>query len=257
MPNRSATSAVLRIVKYGLLIVVCVLFVTAAAFRIQSYLFARKVHSVLEQMAKLQLQKTSKEEILTLLPELEPGTLTGLVIVDYSEAKCPGDGCYRFVIRNWPNGLLGKLQQKMGYNYDWLYYGAYLLGHRFRGFEGYVETREGRISRYEYLLFIEYREFAAIEAVEVHVMGSDRESFPGHFGFIQSYDEIENFKIKIPSNKRKEVIYVAFTPEAQPGDVKSAFDVHLECAWHTLGCSMTKQVLPILWKEKIEPGENR
>ena len=139
-------SAVLRIAKYSVLVVASILLLTMALWRIQSYFFARRVQSVLAQMAKLKVQKTSNKEILTLLPELRPGTLTSLVINDDTEVKCPGDACYRFLIRNWPNGLLAKFQQKMGYKYDWLFHGAYLLGYRFCGFEAYVETRGGRLA---------------------------------------------------------------------------------------------------------------
>ena len=42
MPNGPAMSAVLRIVKYAVLVVVSILLVTMLSFRIQSYFFARK-----------------------------------------------------------------------------------------------------------------------------------------------------------------------------------------------------------------------
>jgi len=75
MPPRPASSIALRLLKYALLAVASSLFIIAASFRLQSYFFARKVHSVLTQREQIQRDKTAEEEVHTLLPDLRQGIL--------------------------------------------------------------------------------------------------------------------------------------------------------------------------------------
>jgi hypothetical protein len=68
---------------------------------------------------------------------------------------------------------------------------------------------------------------------------------------MRDYDEIGGFRIKVPSNMPTKILYVAFTPDAQPQAVRNAFDVRLDCIWNVTGCLTTRQVLPALWNEKV------
>src|SRR6266480_2503311 len=246
-----ASSISSRPFRFAFLLSVLLWFITTASFRVQSYLFDRKVHFVLRRMEKIQLNKTSKEEVLVLVPELKPGILWSFVLNGHSEDTCPGDACYVLHIQNYPDGILAELRAKLEYRHDWIFKTAYWLGHRFRSFGAYVEVRRGQVSRYEYSLSLEDAEFPANGLVGVQVLGANRESFPGGFGFMRDYDEIGGFRIKVPSNIPTKILYVAFTPDAQPKAVRNAFDVRLDCIWNVTGCLTTRQVLPALWNEKV------
>jgi hypothetical protein len=255
MPISPAKSGIFRRILFVLLLVASIILITAATFRLQSYFFARKVQSVLSRMEQIQLDKTKQAEVLALIPELEPGSR--YVISDQSGSRCPGDACYVLRIQNWPGGIVARLQARLSYRFQWLFEAIYWLGHRYLLFAANVEIRAGRVSRYEYSLGVECVKYPASDAVEVEVLGADRASFPGYFGFMRDYDEIGDFRIRVPSNKPTTMLFVAFTPDAKAEDVRSTFAVHLECIWNAQGCSATKQLLPLLWEQKMASGSQK
>lgn len=257
MPVRLRKSVVLRRALHLLLLFASIILITAASFRLQSYLFALKVQSIVSRMGQIQLDKASQAEVVALLPELKPGVLWSFPINHEEYQKCPGDACYSLLIQNVPNGLVFKLREKLNNGHDWIFRVAYWLGHRYRNFRVYVEIRDGRVSSYEYGLAVSDDEYPLGGLVDLQVLGADRASFPGYFGFMSDYDEIRGFRIRIPNNRWTRTMYVAFTPEADPKDVKNAFDIHLECIWNAEGCSADKQLLPLLWEQKIEPGSRK
>ncbi len=257
MPNRLVKSDFFRRTPLALLLFASIIFITAASFRLQSYFFACKVNSVLSRMEKIQLDKTSKEEVLASLPELRPGIPWGFVLNRRPDESCAEDSCYGLRLQNWPDEMLGKLRKKLEYRHVWLFKTIYWLGHRWLTLGAFVQIRDGKVSRYEYALGVEDEEYPAGGIVGVQVLGADRAGFPGYFGSMSDYDEIGGFRIRIPNNMWTKTMYVAFTPEAQPEDVRNAFDVHLECAWNTEGCSADEQLLPLLWKQKIEPKRQK
>ena len=221
---------------------------TMIGLRVQSLLFERKVYSVLSRLGQLQLDKTPEEAVLRSMPELKSGILWSFLVNGQRDDRCPGDACYVLRVQNVPNGMLSRLREKLGYQHDWIFKAAYLVGHRFWTFDAYVEIREKKVSRYEYALSVEDAESPANGLVGVQVLGADRASFPAGYGFIEGYDKITGFKITRPSNRQTTVMRVAFTPEAEPEDVRNAFDVHLDCVWNFEGCSATSQLLPAVWE---------
>jgi len=257
MSARLPKSVILHRILYVLLLFASIIFITAVTFRLQSYFFARKVQSVLRRMEKIQLDKTSKEEVLVSLPELRPGIPWGFVINRRPDERCAEDSCYGLRLQNWPDEMLGKLREKMEYRHVWLFKTIYWLGHRWLTLGAFLQIRDGKVSRYEYALGVEDEEYPAGGIVGVQVLGTDRASFPGYFGSMSDYDEIGSFRIRIPNNEWTKIMCVAFTPGAQPEDVRNAFDVHLECVWNTVGCSADKQLLPLLWEQKIEPRRKK
>lgn len=188
-----------------------------------------------------------------MIPELKPGTQAGFLIGGEPNLRCRGDACYTLHMQNWPDGVVAKLEAKLGDHCHGLFDGVHWLGHRYFLFAAYVEIRSGIVSRYEYSLEIEYREYPVADTVGMQVFGSDRASFPGYFGFMRFYDEIGDFRTEVASNKPTTSLYVSFTPDAQPSDVRSAFEVHLNCLWNAQQCSATKQLLPSLWEKRIKP----
>jgi len=251
MPISPAKSRIFRRILFVLLLVASIILITAATFRLQSYLFARKVQSVLSRMGQIRLDKTSHAEILVLIPELKPGSR--YLPSNQPDAGCLAEACYAIHIQNWPGGMIARMQAKLSYRFQWLFEAIYWLGHRYLLFTAYVEVRAGRVSRYEYSLGVECVNQPASDAVEVKVLGADRAGFPGYFGFMRDYDEIGDFGIRVPSNRPATSRYVAFTPDAQPEYARNAFDVHLDCLWNAQGCSATRQLLPLLWEQKMEP----
>ena len=119
-------------------------------------------------------------------------------------------------------------------------------------FGAYVEIRAGRVSRYEYSLMVENNDFTG-PPLMLNVLGSNRAAYPGEFGYMRTYDDIAVFGTRMPSNRQKTHLFVAFTPVANPEDIRNSFDVRLQCVWGAHSCSATKQLLPILWQQKIEP----
>ena len=257
MPISPAKSRIFRRTLFVLVLVASFILITAATFRLQSYLFARKVHSVLNRMETIELDKTSQAEVVALLPEFKPGTQSDFLINAEPNARCPGEACYALHIENWTRGIIAWLQSKIGYRYHWLHEAVYWVGHRFLLFAAYVEIRGGRVSRYEYTLWVENQEFPASDIVVVHALGTDRASFPGYFGFMSDYDEIGDFRIRVARNKPTTSMYIAFTPGAKPEDVRNTYDVHLNCVWNAQGCSATKQLLALLWETKMEPKNQK
>ncbi len=254
MSTPSLRAVFFRRFGFVLLLLFSVFFVTVATFHIQSYLFARKVHSVLSRMERIQLDKTSEEEVHALLPAMQPGILWSLATNGPADKKCPGDACYFLLIQNVPNGTLFKLREKLNYGHDWIFKTAYWLGYRFRVFGVYVELRGRKVSRYEYVLAVPDEEYPLGGLVDVQVLGANRVSFPAGFPMVQNYEEIGDFRIRIPNNRWTKTMFVAFTPEAQPEEVKNTFDVHLDCLWRAEGCTTDKQLLPLLWEQKIGAG---
>lgn len=225
-----------------------------ASFRLQSYFFTRRVQFVLNQMEKIRLDKTNEQELYALLPELKPGTSWGLTADQSPEERCPGDSCFVLNQRNWPDGVLARLRGKLGYRYDWLFKTLFWSGHRYLVFRANAEIRGDRVSSYGYFLMVEDAEFPDNEAVTVQIQGFNRKGFPAYFGFMDHYDEIGTFRVKVPSNKSTTVMYVAFTPDVQQEDRRSAFDIRLDCVWNLRACTATKQMLPILWEHKVDQG---
>jgi len=257
MPIRLASTTFSRRFRFVWILLVSPLFITMASFRLQSYFFARRVQSVLTQMKKIHVDKTTEEEVYALLPELKPGMSWGLAKDQSPDEKCPGDACYVLNQRNWPNGILARLRGTLDNRYDWLFKTMFWLGHRFLGFRANVEIRGGRVSRYGYFLMVEDGEFPGNDAVIVQVQGFNRKGFPGYFGFMVDYDKIGTLQIKVPSNRPTAVMYVAFTSDAQPEDQRNAFDTHLECVWNLRACSATRQLLPILWERRLAQDMRR
>lgn len=208
-------------------------------------------------MEEIQLNKTNQADVLTLMPELSPGTQSSFVVSGRANIRCPGDACYTLHLQNWPDGILAKLQAKPSDRFLWLFKLFYWLGHHYLLFAAYVEIRGGTVAHYEYSLRVESKEFPADGIVAVQVLGADRAGFPEYFGIMRDYGEIGAFKIIAPSNRQTTSMYVAFTPDARPEDVKNAFDVHLDCVWNTQGCSATKQLLPRLWEKKADPKNQK
>jgi hypothetical protein len=208
---------------------VSILLVVAGSFRVQSYVFARRVRSVLRQMERIELEKTSQEEVLAAIRQLKPGLLWSFADATRPREQCPGDLCLVLHIQNWPNGMLANLREKLNYHYEPIFKAAYWLGHRFVNFGVYVEIRDGRVSRYEYSFAVEDGEFPGNGLVEIHALGANRASYPRGFGFMRDYETIGDFRIKAPSNRPTKVMYVAFTPEARAEEVQEVFDLHLDC----------------------------
>ena len=249
MLKRIDVLANLRSFAYGLLLGFAIFLATVVGFHLQSLLFESKVKSVLRRLQTIQLNRTTKEEALAVLPELKPGILWNFEVEGRPDDRCPGDACYVFRRRNWPDGLLAKLRQRLNYKQNWIFTSAYGFGHRFSGFGAYVEIRGGLVSRYEYSVFVEDVKYPAVEDVSLDVLGADRASFPLGYATVTDYDKIRGLKLEAPNNKPQTILYVAFTPEAPPQIIKAAFDLRLNCMWNLEGCSTTKQLLPNIWQE--------
>ena len=237
-----------RLLRVSLLVLFLLVIGMMIEFRVQSLVFERRVHSVLSRLEQLELDKTPEGDVLRSLPELKPGILWNFYVNGRPDESCHGDACYVLRMGNLPDGILFRLRRKLEYQQDWVFKTMYWLGHRDRSFAAYVEIRAGKVSRYEYGVAVTDREYPLGELVEVQVLGADRASFPLGYVAVDSYDQIKGFKGKVPSNKPTTVMRVAFTPEARTEDVRSAFDVHLECIWNSEGCSTTRQILPAVWE---------
>ena len=98
MQVRLPKSVVLRRILYLVFLFAATFLVTEASFRLQSYFFARKVQSLLSRMETLQLDKTTQAELVTLIPELKPGSR--YLWSNESDARCPCDACYALHIQN-------------------------------------------------------------------------------------------------------------------------------------------------------------
>lgn len=252
MPARLPKSVAFRRILSVLLLFASITLVTAAAFRLQSYFFAQKVRSVLSRMGQIQLDKTSQTEVVALLPEFKPGTPSDFLIYGVPHIQCSANACYGMQVRNWPGGMIARLQEKLNYRFPRLFEAIYKLGHRYLAFAAFVEIRGGTVSRCLYVLGVQNGEFPANDVVSVAVFGGDRADFLSDFGSARGDEVTRGFRGRVPGNKPTTDISLVFTPDANVEDVRNAFDIHVECVWNTQGCWSIKQLLPLLWKQHME-----
>ncbi len=95
-----------------------------------------------------------------------------------------------------------------------------------------------------YTIIIENADYPGSELVGADVSGTNQSSFSRGQGFNPSYEEINSFRVRVPSNRPTTRLFVTFTPEGGPEDIRKAFAVNLRCMWDFKGCSTTSQILP-------------
>jgi len=235
-------------VRISLLTFTSLLVATMVAFRVESFLFQRRVHSILSRMAKIKLDNTSEQDLRSLMPELE-----GPDGPECEEGKVSSK-IYSVLISDVDRGTLSSLVESLDrYNGPALEI-LYLLGHRFHRFGAYAYTCAGKVVHLEYFLWIDdNHNHNMFEGTEVKVSGYSRTGWPYSRnysnGFI--YEGATPYVEWVSSNAPKNDLAITFTTEAPADFVRAAFDLQLVCLQSFAGCTDTKELLPGIWPPRF------
>ena len=212
------------------------LALSAVGLRVNSAIFAHRVHKILGGLEQLRPDQTSKAEMLKLLPDLRPGLL--------KYEHCRGDECYATVIQNWPDSLLARLVGEVGSPF--LVRMLYGLGVRLWYFGAKVELQGNRVHDLYYSLLVDdgSGEYPGAVTLDVGTLRGSNQLI-GNL----TRDESPDFQISSYRKWPKLDLGIVFAPTASRELVHHAFDLHLECVWKS-GCRSARQLLPLVWDDQ-------
>jgi len=219
-----------------------VLISTMVGFRLESFVFQRRVSSILVRMAEVRLDHSSEQETRQLLPELNLSTDA------IPNGACDGMRRYEVTYSDLDRGVLVRFLWRLWQNDAGIRL-LYLLGHRFHRFSAAVEACNGKVVRVQYGLWVDTAEDHNLySGAGLTVAGLSRAGWRKPGGEVEtSYEDLIPYTELVASNAPESYLALTFTPVASGGFVRAAFDVHLNCLWSPSPCKTTKQLLPGIW----------
>lgn len=218
------------------------LVATILAFRVESFLFQQRVHSILSRMARIQFNRTSEQALRSLLPEFEL-SVRDPCVHDVGQSRR-----YSILVSDVDLGGLSSLVVSLGQHNRPVLTFLYLLGHRFHRFGASAETCAGKVVRLKYFIWIDdNRWHNMFEGTEVSVDGFSRDGWPYGPESSFTYEAVAPFLERVAGNAPQNVIHIMYTAEASADFVQSVFDLRLACLQKQAGCTSTKQLLPNIW----------
>jgi hypothetical protein len=239
---RRVTSIRLRPRRIALYIAISLVIVTLA-LRAVAGIFEYRVLKIVNGLAQVRLDQTTKAEFLKNVPGMEPG--------EFSSTKCSTEECYSKEIYAWPPNrvysfLAPSLLQTQG-----LRELAFWLGLRFARFSAYVEFKDGKVHYLYYTLMVVNTGRLIPEMPFLNVSGV--QGYPLRF---QPEIDDENPDYRM-IERRASVdgmsaigLNITFTRGIPAQLVRHAFDLQLNCIWQLRGCTSTGQLLPRAWQYK-------
>jgi hypothetical protein len=238
------------------------LVIVALAPRIASGIFEYRVLEIVNGLAQIRLDQTTKAELLKTVADLKPGTS--------SYGKCPEEECFSNETYIWSSSFgamedyffgrwvtQGRFHSKVGY---W-------LGYRVTRFSADVELSEGRVHKLYFSLMVSNGNLWIDRTVLVNVSGiqgfpfgrvlwsvNERDFSDGRLPEVE--DESPDYRVtsipiwKGPANAMVG-LSVAFTPGAPAQLARHAFELQLNCIWRLNGCTSTRDLLPLAWEDKL------
>jgi hypothetical protein len=257
------------------LILILALVGLSAGIRLRSYLLSRKIQAVLTALEQLRIDTTKEDELSRTVPYLvrEPHERReGAHLLRFYEAALTNERDYyrwirwvpRFVLDLWPPQIkeAGRLNDIKWNAMDLSLKAAYILGWRYLSFSAFVTVFDGKVSKIWYGIepdvFLGWPKGYLVTAHSTHgfwmghhlplpVSSADDESY--RFGFIAS-----EFSWFVGDDTNIN-ISAAYRPDAPREKVSHAYHVDLSCFWSLRGCNSVQQVVPLLWKDKLEIQE--
>jgi hypothetical protein len=236
-----------RVARRAYLSVILLLILLTTAIRIRSFLLVRRFQQVLSGLSKIQIDKTTEEDLLRLVP-----SLVRTVAEEKSGAQL---GRYYYVVSsNGTDRLMHQLYfRDLGYRFprshvleiaDW-------LGYRYIDFYAQLLVIDGNVSRIRYEIANEYTipnglsDYISVRSV--HGVW-DREAKT-----VVTPAEDENPQFRVSGDERS--LDVTYTFDATPEEVSHAFNINLSCFWSFIGCRTARDIAPHLWQYKDEIQE--
>jgi hypothetical protein len=213
------------------------LLLLTTALRIWAFTFEYRVNSIVAGLAQLQLDQTTRAEMLARVPALHPDS--------QEEKNCAAEECYVAEITNQFTGLIYKLLVED--SNESTYKVNYWLGLRYWSFAANVELRQGKVYGLRYSLILDDGTYLYPGGLRVRA-----NSVRGDRGWFLSAvaDESPDYRVTQYFRWPEQDLRVEFTPRAPVGFARHAFEVQLECLWQFWGCKTAKQVLPAAWNDK-------
>jgi hypothetical protein len=224
-----------------------ILILLTTAVRIRSYLMVRKFHRVLSGLSRLQIDKTTEEELVRSVPHLVRGTAE-------TRKDLHVERYYYLVVSDESDWLMHKLYfGDFGYFIpraraleiaDW-------LGYRYINFYTQILVIDGNATRIRYEIVDEdispgsYSDFISVRSA--HGFWDQTGS-----AVVTSADD-ENPQLRVSGNQ--ESLQVTFTFDAPPELTSRVFDVDLTCFWSFRACRTAREIAPRLWQYKNEVEE--
>lgn len=251
---------------YTVFILMCVSL--SAAMRCRSYLLTRRIHAVLTGLARVRVDRTTESQLQALVPyllrqDIAPSSgsdrqYCASISNDHQghEYGLPGMRWLpQFFFVSWvPRD--GPIQNKWN-TMNLPFKVAYLFGLRHLTFGACVTTSNGIVSGASYGL--EPDVFYGWPASELVAVRSVHGFWMQHRGLpVQSADdESPDFRFGPAAGEFSifaavdAKIAVAYTPSAPRELVAHAFQVDLSCFWWIRGCDSVRQVVPLLWADRL------
>jgi hypothetical protein len=222
------------------------------------------MQAVIVGLSKLAIDKTSEEELLRTVPYLErspwdaqikqtpetgsvePGQKR-LYHVTFSNEQTWMK--YAAFFRSLRICYSGARLTKEGYTEGCLFLVPDVLGYRYFSFDAFVTLLTGKVSSLGYgindRLVFPYPLGAIVSVRSFHSIWQSHQTA---FEVDSMADDRPQFRI----SGGEHGIGVTYAFDAPPESTKDAFQIDLSCFWALLGCRHARQLVPRLWKDKID-----
>jgi hypothetical protein len=236
-----------RILRRTYLSVFLLSILALAAPHIRSYLLVRKFQRVLSGLSRIQIDKTTEEELVRLIPNLVRSTTE-------IRSGTQVERWYYEVSSNQSDWLMHKLY--FGNFGSWFAPGRALkmadwLGYRRMSFYAQLLVIDGKVSQTRYEITDEYSIPAGlgdfISVRSAHGLWDQGGST------VETASDDESPQFRVSGDERS--LQVTYMFDAPPEQASRAFDIDLSCFWRFRACRTARDIAPHLLKYKNEMQE--
>ena len=238
--------------------IIALLLLMSVGLRMSTYVLMRHMQSVIAGLSKLEIDKSSEQELVRLVPELERGKFDEQVKPSNEavEIEAGLERFYSVTISNEPLWMkfystinfLKICSKDAQFTHDGYLKGCFsfvpdLLGFRYVYFGASVVLLDGRVSsiRYGVADRLDFpRQFG--EIVSARSVHSFWASYRRGFEVTSTDDESPQFRV----GKGTSNLGVTYTFDAPLDLVADAFKVNLDCFWSLRGCRTPAQIATAL-----------
>lgn len=247
-----------RIARRAFLVLMLSLLTASMAVRIHTFVLARRMETVIADLSRLQIDKSTEEDVKRTVPYLvrwqwevplkrspETGDIDIGVEQGYSVVISNESSWMKFarLIGPFASCCVNTTYTKDGYEQNWILALTNLLGYRYVYFGASVVLLNGRVSSVSYGIQDRLgfpRQVGTILAVKsVH---SFWVSYRRGFEVSSTDDESPQFRVRNSTSN----LSVSYTFDAPPALVAHAFEVDLSCFWSIRRCFTPANVAPAL-----------
>jgi hypothetical protein len=219
------------------------------------------MHAVIAALSKLEIDQTTEEELVRVVPYLVRSPRDGQI----TRRPETGDierGIARSYYVNFSNEetvlkyfrFIGALRfcpwqsrfTKEGYEEGCLSFVPDVLGYRYFAFGASVTLLNGKVSSIRYGInyrLVFPRQLGAIVSIRsFHSIWHARQT-----GFVVDSVADESPQFRVSTGER--TLWLEYAYDARPESIKHAFQIDLSCFWSLGGCRNAQQIVPQLWKD--------